>query len=54
MHKLKSYRNFEEFEREELMKVDSMYSAIDDIIDELFLEGLDASRAREDYDYDEW
>jgi hypothetical protein len=46
MNKQKSYRTFMEFERQELMKRDTMYSAIDDIIDELFLQGLDAKPVR--------
>ena len=54
MNPNKSYRTFEEFEREELLRVDSLYSAIDDIVDELFVDGLDARRPRDDYDKDEW
>jgi hypothetical protein len=46
MSKLKSYRSFGEFERQELLRKDSLYSSIDDIVDELFLQGLDARPVR--------
>ncbi len=42
MKKLKAYRSFSEFEHQELLKMDSFYSSIDDIVDEIFLQGLDA------------
>jgi hypothetical protein len=50
----KSYKTFEEFEKEELLRIDTLYSAIDDIVDELFLDGVDGARSREESDLDEW
>lgn len=50
----KSYKTFEEFEKEELLRIDTLYSAIDDIVDELFLDGVDGARTREESDLDEW
>ena len=38
----KSYRNYQEFEHQELLRMDGLYSEIDDIVDDLFLNGLDA------------
>lgn len=35
------YRSFEEFEREELHKLDTMGSSIDDMLDEMFAEEID-------------
>jgi hypothetical protein len=50
------YKSFEEFEREELHRLD-MSAAIDDMLDEMFAEELDfdqssvkKSRRREDHD----
>lgn len=51
MNNPKTYSSFEEFERSEINRIDSLYSAIDDIVDELFLEGLDAHRAEEELDF---
>lgn len=42
MKKLKAYRSFSEFEHQELLKMDTFYSSIDEIVDEVFLQGLDA------------
>jgi len=36
------------------LRVDSLYSAIDDIVDELFVEGLDARRPRDEFECDDW
>jgi hypothetical protein len=35
------YKSFEEFEREELKKLDAMSGSIDDMLDEVFAEELD-------------
>jgi hypothetical protein len=35
------YRSFAEFEREELRRLDSMHTSIDDLLDEKFAEELD-------------
>ena len=35
------YRSFAEFEREELRKLDSLHTTIDDMLDESFSEELD-------------
>jgi hypothetical protein len=35
------YRSFAEFEREELRRLDSMHTSIDDLLDERFAEELD-------------
>ncbi len=42
------YRNFEEFEREELNRMESVSASVDDMIDSIFGEELDfeASRGR--------
>jgi hypothetical protein len=36
----KVYRSFEEFERDELRKLDGLHSSIDDMLDEMFGEEL--------------
>ncbi len=35
------YKSFEDFERDELRKLDSMSGSIDDMLDEMFAEELD-------------
>jgi hypothetical protein len=35
------YRSFAEFEREELRRLDSLHTSIDDLLDERFAEELD-------------
>lgn len=53
------YRNFEEFEREELRKLDGMGGSIEDMLDEMFAEELDFDEtsvkrsAKRDEDEDE-
>jgi len=37
----KVYRSFEEFERDELRKLDGLHVSIDDMLDEMFGEELD-------------
>ncbi len=37
----KVYRSFEEFERDELRKLDGLHSSIDDMLDEMFGDELD-------------
>lgn len=37
----KVYRSFEEFERDELRKLDGLHLSIDDMLDEMFSEELD-------------
>jgi hypothetical protein len=37
----KVYRSFEEFERDELRKLDGFHSSIDDMLDEMFADELD-------------
>jgi hypothetical protein len=37
----KVYRSFEEFEREELHKLDGLHASIDDMLDEMFADELD-------------
>jgi hypothetical protein len=54
----KVYRSFEEFERDELRKLDGLHVSIDDMLDEMFSDELDfepgARRsARDDEDGDE-
>lgn len=38
----KVYRSFEEFERDELRKLDGLHSTIDEMLDEMFGEELQA------------
>jgi hypothetical protein len=49
------YRSFEEFEREELRRMESVGSTVNDMIDTLFGEELDfeSSRSRRGFDDDE-
>ena len=51
---MRVYRSYEEFEREELRKLDSLHSSVDDMLDEMFGEELDfepgAKRGRKDPD----
>ena len=37
----KVYRSFEEFERDELRRLDGMHTSIDDMLDEMFADELD-------------
>ncbi len=37
----KVYRSFEEFERDELNKLDVLHASIDDMLDEMFADELD-------------
>jgi hypothetical protein len=37
----KVYRSFEEFERDELRKLDGLHVSIDDMLDEMFSDELD-------------
>ena len=37
----KVYQSFEEFEREELRKLDTLSTTIDDMLDDMFAEELD-------------
>ncbi len=37
----KVYRSFEEFERDELRKLDGLHMSIDDMLDEMFADELD-------------
>jgi hypothetical protein len=37
----KVYRSFEEFERDELRKLDGLHVSIDDMLDEMFADELD-------------
>ena len=50
----KVYRSFEEFERDELRKLDGLHTSIDDMLDEMFADELDfepgAKSNREDDD----
>jgi hypothetical protein len=50
----KVYRSFEEFERDELRKLDGLHVSIDDMLDEMFADELDfepgAKNNREDDD----
>ena len=50
----KVYRSFEEFERDELRKLDGLHTSIDDMLDEIFADELDfdpaAKKNREDDD----
>jgi hypothetical protein len=49
------YRSFEEFEREELRRMESVGASVNDMIDTLFGEELDfePSRSRRGFDDDE-
>jgi len=38
---MKTYRTFEEFEREELRRMDALGHSVDDMIDTIFAEELD-------------
>lgn len=38
---MKVYRSYEEFERDELRRLDGFHSAVDDMLDEMFAEELD-------------
>ena len=40
----KVYRSFEEFERDELRKLDGVHVSIDDMLDEMFADELDFDR----------
>lgn len=42
------YRSFEEFERVELRKLDHLYGAVDDLVDEMLLDELDDEPRRRD------
>jgi hypothetical protein len=50
----KVYRSFEEFERDELRKLDGLHVSIDDMLDEMFADELDfepgAKKNQEDDD----
>ena len=55
----KVYQSFEEFEREELRKLDTLSTTIDDMLDDMFAEELDfdegavrRSKRREESDED--
>jgi hypothetical protein len=37
----KVYRSFEEFERDELRKLDGLHASIDDMLDDMFADELD-------------
>ena len=52
----KVYRSFEEFERDELHKLDGLHVSIDDMLDEMFADELDfepGARRRKSEDDDE-
>jgi hypothetical protein len=51
----KVYRSFEEFERDELRKLDGVHVSIDDMLDEMFADELDfeANGGRNNRDEDE-
>ena len=40
------YRSFDEFEREELRKLDSLHTTVDDLMEERFSEELDFDKSR--------
>jgi hypothetical protein len=42
----KVYRSFEEFERDELRKLDGLHTSIDDMLDEMFADELDFAAQR--------
>ncbi len=44
----KSYRTYQDFEHEELLRMDGLYAEIDEIVDDLFLQGLDARHPHTD------
>ena len=44
------YRSFEDFERHELRKLDSLYGSVADMVDELVLAELDDDGGRGDED----
>jgi hypothetical protein len=51
------YKSFQDFERDELRKLDSLSGSIDDMLDEMFAEELDfegggGKRSRRDSDED--
>jgi len=48
----KVYRSFEEFERDELRKLDGLHVSIDDMLDEMFADELEKNGSR-DRDDDE-
>ena len=57
MRDAKVYRSFEEFERDELRRLDSLNFSIDDMLDEMFSEELDfdegaGKKGRKDDDED--
>jgi len=41
----KVYRSFEEFERDELRKLDGLHVSIDEMLDEMFADELDFDQA---------
>jgi hypothetical protein len=43
---MKTYRTFEEFEREELRRMDAAGRSVDDMIDTIFAEELDSEGGR--------
>ncbi len=52
----KVYRSFEEFERDELRKLDGLHVSIDEMLDEMFADELDfdaESRGKRNQDDDE-
>jgi hypothetical protein len=53
----KVYRSFEEFERDELRKLDGLHMSIDEMLDDMFADELDfepgKSRKNEEDDNDE-
>ena len=55
---VKMYRSFREFEQQELYRMDPLYQEIDQIVDSLFLDGLDArfgaQSEQEGDDSEEW
>jgi hypothetical protein len=42
------YRSFDEFQREELRKLDSLHTTVDDMLEEKFSEELDFSGDKDD------
>jgi hypothetical protein len=52
----KVYRSFEEFERDELRKLDGLHVSIDDMLDEMFADELDfepGARGKRDEESDD-